>query len=232
MNRASSLIDDVESNIIKNKSSVRRRSKGEKTKEKILLATIDVLATKGIKGTTHRAIAAQAELQLSLTTYYFKDIQELIQEAFTLNCQNTSTNSHHLLAPIFSIIENVEKKDLRKVAIKEALCAELSEVLGLHLINRVNKQSTELLVEQFLFSETKVSPALIPLAQKHQIGLVLPFEQFCQYFNKVDPELDAQIMFTFISQLQYKSLINIESLSIEDIYKPIRKLLAWIMKVK
>ena len=51
--------------------AVRRRSKGEKTREKILLSAIEVLGLNGIKGTTHRAIASHADLQLSLTTYYF-----------------------------------------------------------------------------------------------------------------------------------------------------------------
>ncbi|MCJ8295598.1 MAG: TetR family transcriptional regulator, partial [Colwellia sp.] len=67
--------------------SVKRRSKGERTRERILIAAIEVLALNGIKGTTHRAIARHAQLQLSLTTYYFKDIQELIHQAFKLNSE-------------------------------------------------------------------------------------------------------------------------------------------------
>jgi len=234
---ASSLTDDVKNDSKNNKASVRRRSKGEKTKEKILLATIDVLAINGIKGTTHRAIAAQAELQLSLTTYYFKDIQELVQQAFTLNCQNTSTASHHLFASAFSLIESYEKKELRKVSVKEGLCDKLTEIIGLQLFNRVTKQSTPLLVEQFLFSETKVTTDLLPLTQKHKQALLLPYEQFCQYFNKVDPELDAQILFSFVTQLQHQLLIegaknNSDEFFANEVYRPLRKVLAWIMRTK
>lgn len=230
INRAFPLTDDKD--IVKNKPSVRRRSKGEKTREKILLATIEVLAEKGIKGTTHRAIASQAELQLSLTTYYFKDIQELVQQAFTLNCQNTSTSSHHLLAPAFALIETVDRKELRKVAVKEALCEEITDTISLQLINRVVNQSEQLLVEQFMFSEVQVTPNLTTLAEKHQSALMLPFEQLCQYFNKVDPYIDAEILFSYISQLQYSQVVHKDSLILESIRQPIRKIIAWIMKVR
>jgi DNA-binding transcriptional regulator YbjK len=232
INRASPLTDDKDNDIKKSKSSVRRRSKGEKTREKILLATIDVLSENGIKGTTHRAIAAQAELQLSLTTYYFKDIQELVEQAFTLNCQNTSTSSHHLLAPAFSLIETIERKDLRKVAVKEALCDEITDLIALQLINRVVNQSQQLLVEQFMFSEVQVSANLSTLAEKHLSALMLPFEQLCQYFNKADPYIDAQILYSYISQLQYSQVTHKDSLILESIRQPIRKIIAWIMKVK
>ena len=52
------------------------RPKGEKTRQKILAATLRVIASEGVRGTTHRVIAKEAGVQLSLTTYYFKDLNE------------------------------------------------------------------------------------------------------------------------------------------------------------
>jgi DNA-binding transcriptional regulator YbjK len=230
INRDSPLTDNKD--IKKKKLSVKRRSKGEKTREKILLAAIDILAEKGIKGTTHRAIASKAELQLSLTTYYFKDIQELVQQAFNLNCQNTSASSHHILAPTFALIEKTDRKELRKIAVKEELCDEISTSIALQLINRITTQSKQLLVEQFMFGEVQVNPNLNMIAEKHHSALILPFEQLCQYFNKVDPYIDAEILYSFVSQLQYSQVVHKESLILESISQPIRKIIAWIMKVK
>lgn len=232
INKALSLTGDENNNIKKSDSSVKRRSKGEKTREKILLATISVLAQKGIKGTTHRAIAAQADLQLSLTTYYFKDIQELVQQAFTLNCQNTSTSSHHLLASSFALIESADKKELRKATAKEALCDELTLNICSQIMKRIEHQAEQLLVEQFMFNEAQVTPALKALVSKHKAALMLPFEHLCQYFNKTDPQLDAQVMFTYIAQLQYNQVTADKVLVLSDIEPAIRKLLAWIMKLK
>jgi AcrR family transcriptional regulator len=58
------------------------RTRGGQTRQKILDATLRVIAREGVRGTTHRAIASEADVQLSLTTYYFKDLNELISLAF------------------------------------------------------------------------------------------------------------------------------------------------------
>jgi DNA-binding transcriptional regulator YbjK len=53
------------------------RTRGGQTRQKILDATLRVIAREGVRGTTHRAIASEADVQLSLTTYYFKDLNEM-----------------------------------------------------------------------------------------------------------------------------------------------------------
>ena len=58
------------------------RPRGEQTRRKILDATLRVIGRDGVSGTTHRAIAREAGVQLSLTTYYFKDLNELLSLAF------------------------------------------------------------------------------------------------------------------------------------------------------
>jgi DNA-binding transcriptional regulator YbjK len=100
------------------KKPVQRRTKGELTREKILISAINVLAFNGIKGTTHRAIANHAEIQLSLTTYYFKDIGDLVQNAFQLNSEHLRTRTDKILSKAFTILENVDKASLKKVSVK------------------------------------------------------------------------------------------------------------------
>ena len=60
------------------------RPRGEQTRQKILEATLRVIASDGVRGTTHRAIANEAGVPLSLTTYYFRDLNELISLAFRM----------------------------------------------------------------------------------------------------------------------------------------------------
>ena len=55
---------------------------GNRRASKILDATLRVIAREGVRGTTHRSIAGEAGVQLSLTTYYFKDLNELLSLAF------------------------------------------------------------------------------------------------------------------------------------------------------
>lgn len=213
--------------------SLQPQSKGERTREKILLAAINVLAINGIKGTTHRAIANDAKIQLSLTTYYFKDINELVLQAFQLNSYQHRAKTDVILQKIFASLYKVDKSALRKVSVKNELCETLSKLAANYLFKNIKKEANSLAVEQLMFTAVKTSPELKKLAHEHEESQLEPLTQLASFFNKVDPEVDAQMMRTVFSQLQY-SLLGVEpnELSIQPIYKVTRKLIGWIMGVK
>jgi AcrR family transcriptional regulator len=215
-----------------NQLPVKKRSKGEITREKILIAAIEILALNGIKGTTHRAIASHAELQLSLTTYYFKDIQELIHQAFRLNSNRILFRADTLLKESIYAISKIEKKELRKTAVKEKLCQHLSKVTTEKLIENIKHQAISIAVEQLMLTEIQITPELRSLIQEHESTQLVPYQQLCQFFNKVDPELDAKIMYTQFSQLQYGQLtkqINIDNKLIEQ---TTHRIFTWVMSLK
>jgi len=212
---------------------VQRRSKGERTREKILLAAIEILALNGIKGTTHRAIASYAELQLSLTTYYFKDIRELVQQAFQLNSDLLRDRTDTVLQKAFSSLESIDKNSLRKVSVKNELCDKLSDMTASYLFENIKKEAVSIAVEQLMYTTVQVSPELKKLAYEHEQSELRPFTKLATYFNKKDPEVDAEIVRTIFSQLQYSQLtIEPNERTIEPIKKVTRKLMAWIMGLK
>ncbi len=220
-------------NINTRDTTVQRRSKGERTREKILLAAIDILAINGIKGTTHRAIASYAEIQLSLTTYYFKDIRELVQQAFQLNSEHLKARTSTILYKAFISLEDIDKASLKKVAVRSELCDNLAEMTSQYLFENIKNESVSLVVEQLMFTAVQVSPELKKLAQEHEKSQLMPFTKLAKYFNKKDPDVDAQMMRTIFSQLQYSQLaITPSERSIEPIQKTTRKLMGWIMGLK
>lgn len=234
-----SIVQDkpVSDPLIKDKSvndqPVRRRSKGERTREKILLAAINVLATNGIKGTTHRAIANTAEIQLSLTTYYFKDIRELVQQAFQLNSDQIRARTDTILQKVFTSLTKIDKTSLRKAVVKTELCEQLATMTATYLFENIKNEAISLSVEQLMFTTVQVSPELKKLAHEHEQSQLRPFTQLASFFNKKDPEVDAQLMNTIFSQLQYSQLaLDAGELAIEPIQKVTRKLMGWIMGLK
>jgi hypothetical protein len=71
------------------------------------------------------------------------------------------------------------------------------------------------------------------LAHEHEQSQLKPFSKLASYFNKKDPEIDAQMMRTIFSQLQYRQLtIEPNERSIEPIHHATRKLMGWIMGLK
>ncbi|WP_084105457.1 TetR/AcrR family transcriptional regulator [Demequina sp. NBRC 110056] len=52
-------------------------------RDRIIDACLDVISRHGVSGTTHRKVAAQADVPLGAMTYYFDGMDELLREAFT-----------------------------------------------------------------------------------------------------------------------------------------------------
>jgi DNA-binding transcriptional regulator YbjK len=62
-------------------SAQRRHDPGRRAR--IIQSTLDVIAEHGVAGTTHRRVAAAADVPLGSMTYHFKDMDELLTAAFT-----------------------------------------------------------------------------------------------------------------------------------------------------
>ncbi|MER6614305.1 TetR/AcrR family transcriptional regulator [Streptomyces xantholiticus] len=52
-------------------------------RERIIVATLDLIAEEGVAGTSHRKVAARAGVPLGSMTYHFRGMDELLREAFT-----------------------------------------------------------------------------------------------------------------------------------------------------
>src|SRR5690554_1035828 len=61
-----------------------RREGSEQRRRSILEAALRIIVREGIRNVRHRAVAKEADVPLSATTYYFKDISDLIADTFTL----------------------------------------------------------------------------------------------------------------------------------------------------
>ena len=215
------------------KNNVKRRSKGERTRHQILEATIKVLALKGIKGTTHRAIAKAANIQLSLTTYYFKDIEELIHQAIWLNAEASIITSADLCAEILPLLTKFDKAELKKLENKRLIAEDISRVLVDHILTNISDKPEEILVEHILFTQTHLSDELLNFSYKHKIILSEPFNKLCKGLNNKSVELDTEILFTLIKQWQYQQLLATNNQQESGkLYSLIFRAISLLLKIK
>ncbi|WP_010685729.1 TetR/AcrR family transcriptional regulator [Methylobacterium mesophilicum] len=63
-------------------TAAQRRYDPER-RSRIIRATLDVIAEHGVAGTTHRRVAAAADVPLGSMTYHFASLDALLLEAFT-----------------------------------------------------------------------------------------------------------------------------------------------------
>jgi DNA-binding transcriptional regulator YbjK len=62
-----------------------RQDRSRRRREALLRATIELLGETGVRSVTHRAVAERAGLPLASTTYYFRSVHELVEEALKLH---------------------------------------------------------------------------------------------------------------------------------------------------
>ncbi|WP_029149470.1 TetR/AcrR family transcriptional regulator [Microbacterium indicum] len=93
----------------------RRVPNDPERREKILDAALAVIADHGSHGTTHRKIAAAADVPLGSLTYYFDGIADIIAQAF---------DRMHLLgsAQYRAALERAADRDEAEQAVIELIC--------------------------------------------------------------------------------------------------------------
>jgi len=86
----------------------RRRRHDPERRERIIDACLDVIAEEGVAGTSHRRVAAAADVPLGSMTYHFSGMDELLQEAFTRFATSVSNEFEQHMAAVATREDAVE----------------------------------------------------------------------------------------------------------------------------
>lgn len=87
---------------------------GALTRDLLLEATLRVAAREGVRGVTHRKVAAEAGQSLSTTSYHLNNIDLILLESFSLFAQTTAdhyvdalksaSNAHELAQALIKVV--------------------------------------------------------------------------------------------------------------------------------
>ena len=206
------------------------RPKGEMTRQKILAATLRVIARDGVRGTTHRAIAKEAGVQLSLTTYYFKDLGELISLAFEVFMERDHGTLAAQWQKAFRYLDQFSPEELRQAETRRRIVEYCTKRVVDHVRHGLTEHPEGLAVEHHFFYEALNEPRLQELSALHRSRLLQPIVRFCEYFNAEDPETDANLLFGTITRLEYQALSAApDHVDYRSIRNEIRRIVGWIV---
>jgi len=210
-----------------------RRAKGEQTRRKILTATFNVIARDGIRMVNHRAVAAEAGVQLSLTTYYFKDIDSMIRESFQQFMERMRPDLERRWSEIFDYLDSFSAAQLRRVAVRKTVCEQLAHTATDYIVTQYTRKPAGLAVEQIFFTEARLSGKLRQISKSHRQQLLAPLTKLCGYFNHQDPELDAELLLDTITALEYQGLALPRTAARRArVHALVRRQVGWIVGLK
>lgn len=183
-------------------------AKGKQRKKEITEATLRVIVQSGVQGVTHRAVAQEAGVQLRLTTYYFKDKEDLINEAFVHFADQGKSSmagfielaNDHLAQFTEAERKNLTKKN--RLKIYEAFSALASE----YMIHNLKNNRDHIAVQQAFLNEAIENRLIRELHKDHRQKLIAQVIELCRIANQDDPEIDAELFVNAFEKMEYDGI--------------------------
>ena len=184
------------------------RAKSEQRRRLILEAALRIVVSEGVRGIRHRAVAKEAGVPLAATTYYFKDIDELIVDTFTLYTEKALSTVNEFTHQFYQPMTTMAGQDITTPDGQKALISFMVEQLTLYMREQIVTQRDMLVAEQAFRYEAIVNSRIRELARLHRKVL---FERAVEFFSRVaqspEPEADAEILLALFDSLEYRALL-------------------------
>nr|AMK59340.1 putative TetR family regulatory protein [uncultured bacterium UPO53] len=199
------------------------RQSSEQRRLAILHAALRVLVRDGVRGVRHRAVAKEAQVPLSATTYYFKDIHDLLADAFTLFANETVQT---FIDPFWSRANEWIHSYPANTRKHPELMAEVIEhmsVMGAHhILMRVSEHREHLVVEHALWYAALVDERMRDLALQHGSRLLTNFTQIMEYVGAEEVDLGAKSLLATVRRLEYEGMLGSPEFTHEKVRDTLR----------
>lgn len=184
------------------------RAKSEHRRCQILEATLRIAAREGVRGIKHRPVAKEAGVPLASTTYYFKDIDELICDAFTLFAEKGQQHLGRFYDTINLALDSLPAATLEWGGPgRDALVRQLATLSTAYLSEQLTTRRHEILAEQAFLLEALRDPRLAKLAQAYRSAWAAGLENALRRLNSLNPARDAALVISVVLGLGYDDML-------------------------
>ena len=184
------------------------RVNSEQRRRTILEAALRIVVRDGVRGVRHRAVAKEASVPLSATTYYFKDISDLITDTFTLFVEMGARkfkayweDSDCMLKVAMSELEPADT-DSRQV-----FAERIADLAIEYVLVQLHEHRDYLIAERAFQQECLRNENLRPIAFSHQRFFLESLETFFARIGSSQPDIDAELFSSIILHVEYQGLI-------------------------
>lgn len=184
------------------------RAKSEHRRRQILEATLRIAAKDGIRGVKHRPVAREAGVPLASTTYYFRDIDELICDAFTLFAEKAQADLDRFYTTLEAVLDTLPPSALSPGGEgRAALADRLAAIAVAYLSDQFIVRQEEILAQQVFLLEALREPRLMTAAQSHRRAWAAGLARVLRKLQTPNPERDAAMMVSVVLGLGYDGML-------------------------
>lgn len=200
------------------------RRGSEQRRQAILDAAMRIIVRDGVRAVRHRAVAAEAGVPLSATTYYFKDIDDLITDTFALFVERSAVH----MAKVWSSTQGLLQQQVGRldgsVEARRRLANEIAGLAVEYVRDQLVEHRDHLLAKQAFHQEALLNPRLHGLVRAYQKILLQGVNQFFEVLGSQQPEQDAKLLTSIIVRMEYQGLLDgVEHLDKEDMLANLKR---------
>ena len=184
------------------------RANSEQRRRTILEAALRIVVRDGVRGVRHRAVAKEANVPLSATTYYFKDITDLITDTFTLFVEMGAQKFKAYWEESDSMLK-IAMKELvpSDKASRQIFADRISDLAIEYVLIQLKEHRDYLIAERAFQQECLRNENLRPIAFSHQKFFLDSLETFFSKIGSNHPDIDAELFGSIILHVEYQGLI-------------------------
>jgi len=152
-------------------------------------------------------VAAEAGVPLSATTYYFKDIEDLLTDAFAQYVERSAAYMAKLWSNTEIVLRQLLSQGDGSPRWRATLADEVARMTADYVTRQLQTRRDFLLAEQAFRQEALLCPRLAELVQAHEQILLHGARQMLQVVGSRQPEQDALVLTAIIEQMEYQGLL-------------------------
>ena len=187
------------------------RQSSEQRRLAILQAALRVMVRDGVRGVRHRAVALEADVPLSATTYYFKDIHDLLADALTLYAKDVMENFvnpfwvkiHEWLLINFPLYSGTDLSTALPNIIEHMVDVAVDEAL-----DRLKNHREKLMIEQAFWYAVLQDERLHGLALDYSQSLLKDISQMSALIGVERPQEAGRLILMTIRHLEIQGLLQ------------------------
>ncbi|MFS0828313.1 TetR/AcrR family transcriptional regulator [Pseudomonas phoenicis] len=184
------------------------RHGSEQRRQQILDAAMRIVVRDGVRGVRHRAVAAEAQVPLSATTYYFKDIEDLLTDTFAQYVARSADYMATRWASTEILLREMIARGDGGAAARAQLADEVARMAVDYVMRQLQGRRDYLVAEQAFRQEALLCPRLAELVRAHEQILLHGARQLLQVIGSPQPEQDALMLTAIIEQMEYRGLLE------------------------
>ncbi len=184
------------------------RQGSEQRRQAILDGAMRVIVRDGVRAVRHRAVAAEAAVPLSATTYYFKDIDDLITDTFAQFVEHSAAYMARFWDSTQGTLQQMVLALDGSVEARRQVADEIAQLALEYVRHQLLARRDHLMAEQAFQQEALLNPRLHELVRAHQRILLQGVIQFFEVLGSEQPEQDAKLLTAIILRMEYQGLLD------------------------